>query len=230
MSNREDAADRELKKLLAAIADEEVPESSPEFYAHEMERVLQRKKELEAEAALQESSVSVKDNTEIGPDEQSDNKNTVATSDNPREEKSRPDLQLVSDQYSKPHGLPTDRSRNKRMRNTWRSLIAIAAMFVFLIGGTVLTRGKLRTPVNIGQPGGQITVVDFPGGQSIDPGKDRQDTSQLTGTEDAGSFLEDMWLFLKASLPYLGGTAIIVAGGYVVLKATKRKDKLELSQ
>ena len=47
----------------------------------------------------------------------------------------------------------------------------------------------------------------------------------MTGTEDAGSFLEDMWLFLKASLPYLGGTAIIVAGGYVVLKATKRKDK-----
>ncbi len=194
MSNREDAADRELKKLLAAIADEEVPESSPEFYAHEMERVLQRKKELEAEAALQK-------------------------------EKATPDLKLVSDKNSNPPELQVDRKREKRMRNTWRSLIAIAAMFVFLIGGTVLTRGKLRAPVNIGQPGGQITVVDFPGGQSIDPGKDRQDTSQLTGTGDAGSFLEDMWLFLLTSLPYLGGTAIIVAGGYVVLKTTKRKDK-----
>ena len=194
MSNREGVADRELKKLLAAIADEEVPESSPEFYAHEMERVLQRKKELEAEAALQK-------------------------------EKATPDLKLVSDKHSNPPELRVDRKREKRMRNTWRSLIAIAAMFVFLIGGTVLTRGKLRTPVNIGQPGGQITVVDLPGSQSIDPGKDRQDTSQLTGTENAGSFLEDMWLFLLASLPYLGGTAIIVAGGYVVLKTTKRKDK-----
>ena len=194
MSNREDAADRELKKLLAAIADEEVPESSPEFYAHEMERVLQRKKELEAEAALQK-------------------------------EKATPDLKLVSDKNSNPPELRVDRKREKRMRNTWRSLIAIAAMFVFLIGGTVLTRGKLRTPVNIGQPGGQITVVDFPGGQSIDPGKDRQDTSQLTGTEDAGSFLEDMWLFLLASLPYLGGAAILVGGGYVVVKNTRSKNK-----
>ena len=44
----EEISEEEIMELLRQLADEKVPESSPEFYEHEMERVIARKKELES--------------------------------------------------------------------------------------------------------------------------------------------------------------------------------------
>ena len=47
MDDKNLLTDEKLDELIAALAEEEDEDFSPEFYEHEMERILQRKKEVQ---------------------------------------------------------------------------------------------------------------------------------------------------------------------------------------
>ena len=94
----------------------------------------------------------------------------------------------------------------------------------FLVGGTLLTRGTLR-PGQGPQPGAPIVLSGQP--TSYDPSRPDAPEGQKEGQNpEQGSgvvlFLEDMWLFLKASLPYLGSAA---AGAAITAFVLRKKEK-----
>ena len=80
---------------------------------------------------------------------------------------------------------------------------------VFLIGGTLLTRDRLRPKVPSGQPEDviQSTALRTDGqeeGSGAEPGKEAEPGG-------IALFLEDMGLFLKAAVPYLTGAGAAAA-------------------
>ena len=100
--------------------------------------------------------------------------------------------------------------KSRRILKAW---IAAAAVLVFLLGGTLLTRGSLRG--NVPDSGNPPVVHAMPYNPFDETPEKEQDKPQ----NEAVLFLEDMWLFLKASLPWLGG-----AGGVaIVLYCIKKK-------
>lgn len=86
------------------------------------------------------------------------------------------------------------------LRPRSRAWIAAAAVAVFLLGGTLLTRGSLRTG-SLSQHPGKPEIV------SIQP-----TSYDLSKQEEQGQytengvllFLEDTWLFVKAATPLSG--------------------------
>lgn len=127
------------------------------------------------------------------------------------------------------------RSRLRRSsRNGWKTLLSIAAAFVFLIGGTLLTRGSLRTEKNWG-PGITKPIIlptlrtdsfsvnssgilqepqDQTQTEESEKPQDPTPTEEIKKTPERNQavlFLEDMWLFLKASLPWLGCAVILAS-------------------
>ena len=178
MDDKNLLTDEKLDELLAELAEEEDEDFSPDFYEHEMERILQRKKELEIEVAAKGDVISLSD--------------------------------LIKD-------------RMNRLQPQWKAMLSIAAVFVFLICGTLLTRGSLRT--NPSHPGGQIVVIDNPGGEPGGNGPEVIDTSDVKNSDSFAVFMQDMWLFIKAALPYLGGAAAIALIIILVMKKKRSDDK-----
>lgn len=82
-------------------------------------------------------------------------------------------------------------------------ILSVAAVFIFLLGGTLLTREKHRS----GEPSENhpTTVVHY------------SDNSQST---DKG-FVQDLWQFVKTAAPYLGCAA--VGAGLTLLIVRKRR-------
>ena len=197
--------DEELNKLLADLAEEEDEDFSPDFYEHEMERVLQRKKELEKEAAEikaqrdgEDAGKRLDEEAETDVTESAGTGNVVSFSE-----------------YKK--------NKTKSIQPQWKAMLSIAAVFVFLICGTLLTRGSLRT--NPGTPGGQIIVIDNPGDEPGGNGPDVIDTSDVKNSDSFAVFMQDMWLFIKAAMPYLCGAAVIAVIIILVMKKKRSDDK-----
>ena len=205
MDDKNLITDEELNKLLADLAEEEDEDFSPDFYEHEMERILQRKKELEKEAAELKAQQDKEDAgkrlaEEPGADvaASTDTGNVVSFSE-----------------YKK--------NKTKSLQPQWKAMLSIAAVFVFLICGTLLTRGSLRT--NPSTPGGQIVVIDNPGGEPGGNGPEVIDTSDVKNSDSFAVFMQDMWLFIKAALPYLCGAAAIAVIIILVMKKKRSDDK-----
>lgn len=148
----------DVDDLLKELEREEVPAMTAEFEAQAMDRIRERKKEMDAEEPA-----------------------------------------------ARPRGAVSFR---------WRAWIAVAAAFVFLIGGTLLTRGKLRPAAPGNQPG-----IERPAGTPA--------ALPLGGPEeksDTVSFFEDMGFFVKAALPYLAGAGA-AAAVYLVIRKKKTGQK-----
>lgn len=98
----------------------------------------------------------------------------------------------------------------------WKALIALVAVFVFLIGGTLLTRGKLRDDRLYNSP-----ITKTIGGEK-DPTNQQIDSSNIVDASDKkesiltsseqNSFFQDMGLFIHAALPYLA-----ILAGFIIL-------------
>ncbi len=186
-------SEQEVRQMLDHISDDTVPDSSPEFEKTLMDKVIQRKNELDKSAE--------EDDFWDGFD-----------SDLPEENNERNPGRPVSPAFG------------------WKALIAAAALFVFLIGGTLLTRGKLRDP----GPGPAANIIGQNAGLSgsgtdgseIQDASDKKNTA--SGHQESASFLQDMGLFVRASLPYL---VVIAAGGTLSVivrqKLHDRKKKKE---
>ena len=164
-----------VDSLLEELEGMDVPPMTPEFEARAMEKIRQRKAEM--------------------------------------------------DQLEETKESPAEKGSGARiLRPRFRGWIAAAAAAVFLVGGTLLTRGTLR-PGQVPQPGAPIVLSGQP--TSYDPSRPDAPEGQKEGQNpEQGSgvvlFLEDMWLFLKAALPYLGSAA---AGAAITAFVLRKKEK-----
>ena len=112
--------------------------------------------------------------------------------------------------------------RKGNIRRPWTTTVfSIAAVFVFLICGTFLTRGSLRGTNTPGTPGGQITVVENPGNTPGIDGTGIIDTTDVKAPAGFAGFMQDMWLFIKAAFPYL---CVIAAVVLVIVLVRKKKE------
>ena len=115
------------------------------------------------------------------------------------------------------HQSDNEKRGTNRLKPQWKAMLSLAAVFVFLICGTLLTKGSLREAIS--NPG-----INNPNGTGIDD-LDIIDTSELINPEGKTSgiseFFQDMWLFVKASLPYLGGAAVIIL---IIVMVRKRRN------
>lgn len=102
--------------------------------------------------------------------------------------------------------LDAEDEKNSRVISLrWRRWISIAAVFVFLFGGTLLTRGSFRnTPVMPGTP----SAVTVPKTSQPEEGQ----------RSEVALFFEDMGLFVKAALPYLAGAGAVAAALLIIRK------------
>ena len=113
-------------------------------------------------------------------------------------------------------------SRKGTTRRPWATTVfSIAAVFVFLICGTFLTRGSLRGTTPPGTPGGQITVVENPGNTPGIDGSGIIDTTEVKTPEGFVGFMQDMWLFIKASFLYLCAVTAVV----LLIVRVRKKNK-----
>ncbi len=115
--------------------------------------------------------------------------------------------------------------RKGTAKRPWATTVfSIAAVFVFLICGTFLTRGSLRGTNSPGTPGGQITVVENPGNTPGIDGSGIIDTTEVKTPEGFVGFMQDMWLFIKASFLYLCAVTAVVLLIVIVRKKMKSKE------
>ncbi len=199
---RNDFSEQEIEQMLKN-ASGEVPDSSPEFEKNLMKRVMERKAELESES----------DRDDFW---QGFNTDEPALTDEPVLNDEENEENEENEEIEQKHSAKIIH---------WKELIAIAAVFVFLIGGTLLTRGRLRDAGSSQSPvthtiGGEKD----PAGSKIDSSKivdasDRKET--ISQENDSYSFFQDMGLFVRASLPYLA----IAAGGAAIWIIIYRKRK-----
>lgn len=104
------------------------------------------------------------------------------------------------------------------LRTRFRACIAAAAALVFLIGGTLLTRGSLRAGMLPPRPGTPAGLSGQP--TAYDPSNPGEPEAENSGNGFI-LFLEDMWLFVKAAAPYLGSAA---AGAAVAVFVLRKKE------
>lgn len=196
-----------VESLLEELEGMDVPPMAPEFEARAMEKIRQRKVEMDQREKAVASNVR-----EIP---------AAAAAGKLPEEKEAGRTSVKE----KPKGKPAGESSGVRIiRPRFRGWVAAAAAAVFLVGGTLLTRGSLR-PSQEPQPGAPIVLSGTP--TSYDPSHPDAPEGQGEGRNpEQGSgavlFLEDMWLFLKAALPYLGSAA---AGAAVAAFVLRKKEK-----
>ena len=102
----------------------------------------------------------------------------------------------------------------------WKAWLAAAAAFVFLLGGTLLTRGSFRTDQPDQPDSGKPGIVHP---MAIDPLADPQteEAKEPETQNQIALFFGDMWLFLKAALPWLGGAGALAVAVYLVRKKQK---------
>lgn len=189
MPENEDRDSPNVEDLLKELETEAVPEMDPSFEADAMKRIARRRRELDAEEAAQAFPKAYA----LPAAKTKGPERTGAGKD------SRPGA-----------------GKGRLGRNTW---LSIAAALVFLIGGTLLTRDRLRPKVPSGQPEDviQSTALRTDGqeeGSGAEPGKEAEPGG-------IALFLEDMGLFLKAAVPYLTGAGAAAA----VLLLVRGKDK-----
>ena len=149
----------DVEALLKELETQEVPEMTPEFDARAMDRIIQRKKELDEE---------------------------------------EPEIRT-----GKSSGMG------------WRAWVAVAATFVFLLGGTLLTRESFHTEKVLNPLTGEEILIKRLPGAAGDPAGTRNGITL---------FFQDMWLFVKAALPYLAGAAIVAVIWYFVRKKLKKRN------
>ncbi len=118
---------------------------------------------------------------------------------------------------------PRPRKAEAKKRTRWTVLLALAAVFVFLIGGTLLTRGKFGDTNRPYRPDEQAipeSQKTGDGGTEETDGTRMPDVSpESVSVSGAESFFSDMWLFVKAAAPYvLCFAAGAAAGGFAVRK------------
>lgn len=111
-------------------------------------------------------------------------------------------------------------SHRTSVRSGWKIWLAAAAVFIFLFGGTLLTRGSLHTDYP-SDPGTGKTGIVQP--MSMDPlSIDQTEEEKIPQDQNQATlFFEDMWLFVKASLPWLGGASALAVLLYLVRKKQK---------
>lgn len=201
-----------VESLLEELEGMDVPPMAPEFEARAMEKIRQRKAEMDQREKAAEDLPAESSVREIP---------AAAAAGKLTEEKEAGRTSVKE----KPKGNPAGESSGARiLRPRFRGWIAAAAAAVFLVGGTLLTRGSLR-PSQEPQPGAPIVLSGTP--TSYDPSRPDAPEGQGEGRNpEQGSgavlFLEDMWLFLKAALPYLGSAA---AGAAVTAFVLRKKEK-----
>ena len=66
-------------------------------------------------------------------------------------------------------------------------------------------------------------IIDNQGGDDIDE-NDIIDTSAVKTAEGFAGFMQDMWLFIKAAAPYLGGAALLATAFIVIKKRISKKE------
>ena len=205
-----------VDSLLEELEGMDVPPMTPEFEARAMDRIRQRKAEMDQQEKAAEDLPAESNIREIPAARPA----AAAAGKNPegKEAGGTPAKEEVK-------GSPAGESSGARiLRPRFRGWIAAAAAAVFLVGGTLLTRGSLRPSQEL-QSGAPIVLSGTP--TSYDPSRPDAPEGQGEGQNpEQGSgavlFLEDMWLFLKAALPYLGSAA---AGAAVTAFVLRKKEK-----
>ena len=196
-----------VDSLLEELEGMDVPPMTPEFEARAMEKIRQRKAEMDQQEKAAEGIVR-----EIP---------AAAAAGKLPEEKEAGRTSVKEETKES----PAEKGSGARiLRPRFRGWIAAAAAAVFLVGGTLLTRGTLR-PGQGPQPGAPIVLSGQP--TSYDPSRpDAPEGQKEDQNPEQGSgvvlFLEDMWLFLKAALPYLGSAA---AGAAITAFVLRKKEK-----
>ena len=197
-------SEQNIREQLHLLSRDKAPESSPEYEAELMQKVIQRKAELEnspEEDSFWDDFDVDNDETPVWGD---------GTEDFEEEKISpvHPDLDTPAASYAD----------HSRIRRIWTSFAAVAALLVFLFGGTALSRNSLR-PTAPG-PGSHISVVQTDSSTGADK-------TGIVDTSDPGSepsetvlFFQDMWLFVKAAAPYIGGAAAV---GLILLLLRRRQ-------
>ena len=210
-----------VESLLEELEGMDVPPMAPEFEARAMEKIRQRKAEMDQREKAAEDLPAESSVREIPAARPAAPRPAAAAAGKLPEEKEAGRTSVKE----KPKGNPAGESSGARiLRPRFRGWIAAAAAAVFLVGGTLLTRGSLR-PSQEPQPGAPIVLSGTP--TSYDPSRPDAPEGQGEGRNpEQGSgavlFLEDMWLFLKAALPYLGSAA---AGAAVTAFVLRKKEK-----
>ncbi len=169
MSESDKKIDQQLDALLDELGNEEAPPMSAEFRAQAMDRIIQRKKELDA----------------LKQPEQSD---------------------VQADSSPAPPVSPTMLKTRKPARRFRAGWLAAAAALVFLVCGTLLTRGSLRQPADP-TPGGNQLI-----GTPVAHITSEPEPSRIL------QFFGDMWLFLKAAFPYLAAACALGAVLYILFR------------
>ena len=216
-----------VESLLEELEGMDVPPMAPEFEARAMEKIRQRKaemdlreKEEERMRAAAKPAAPVPAASRIREIPAAPKPAAAIAGIHPEEKETG---RTSAKEESK--GNPAGESSGARiLRPRFRGWVAAAAAAVFLVGGTLLTRGSLR-PSQGPQPGAPIVLSGQP--TSYDPSRPDAPEGQGEGRNpEQGSgvvlFLEDMWLFLKAALPYLGSAA---AGAAVTAFVLRKKEK-----
>ena len=202
MNGRRDDADKKLDALLSDIANEKIRESSPEYYATKMEKLVQGKKELEAKQSVESPLAKV----------------------------GKEDPGIITDisVAHHPYKSTTAGKSNSGVRQRTTAILAVAAMLVFLICGTLITRDSLRNTKDPITPNRPVEVVSNPDGAKISAA-DIVDTSEVKNpSESQGGFigfLQDMWLFIKAVFPYMGGVAVLLVITIIIWVHHKKTSK-----
>lgn len=211
MDDNRIVSEDDVRELLSIIANEEIPEDIKNGNPDYLDKVVKRKAELDANA----------ENDTFWDDFQRNN-NEEEAKDVRVDSISEP---AADKQPEESHNNITEINQGrKNNRRIWTSVISIAATFVFLIGGTLLTRGSLDDP-NVHKPAATVE----PGGT---PGFDESDIVDTSDVKNPGqnqpdsfaSFMQDMWKFICRVAPYIGGAAVIalIAG---LLIAGKKKQQ-----
>ena len=86
------------------------------------------------------------------------------------------------------------------LSHRWKAWLAVAAAFIFLFGGTLLTRKSFHNETSWNPGNGQPDVVFRPAAFNPPDGNPKTETTDPQEQNEAALFFEDMWMFLKMTL------------------------------
>ena len=107
------------------------------------------------------------------------------------------------------------------LSHRWKAWLAVAAAFIFLFGGTLLTRKSFHNETSWNPGNGQPDVVFRPAAFNPPDGNPKTETTDPQEQNEAALFFEDMWMFLKISLPWAGGAGVVVLLVFLIRKRKK---------
>lgn len=234
MSKWPENVEKGAKRLLSELFCEDESEVLADYKKHFSEILAQNIEEtLKSEGEdfwkKTDKPVSEDDTVEIHDPDDTDNsssleKKTVKLPNTSYEANASDEMDAYrqdSEDEKNTADMITKARKNKKKRQTqWRVALSIAAVFVFLIGGTVLTRGKLRDTDRPVIP--SVPVVENPDGNTGNDGLGIIDTSDIKIPEGVSAFFQDIWLFAKAVAPELICAAAGAAIGICIMKKKKK--------